>query len=150
MFTVETTGGSQSGDRARRQTRQEISRSASSGTPQAARAQPGATRQGIGLSGKFIGEVERGEKSISIDSLYRVSVALEVPLRELTDVGDKNSSVPTEEAERIFALVSGRRRPETSAKPTTSSARCSAAPPKIFPATGSAGAPARFHDGPLR
>src|SRR5687768_710873 len=28
-----------------------------------------------GLSGKFIGEVERGEKSISIDSLYRVSVA---------------------------------------------------------------------------
>ena len=34
-----------------------------------------------GLSGKFIGEVERGEKSISIDSLYRVSVALEIPLR---------------------------------------------------------------------
>ena len=24
------------------------------------------------LSGKFIGEVERGEKSISVDSLYRV------------------------------------------------------------------------------
>ena len=68
--------------------------------------------KGSGLSGKFIGEVERGEKSISIDSLYRVSVALEVPLRELTDVGDKNSGVPTEEAERIFALVSGRRRPE--------------------------------------
>ena len=64
------------------------------------------------LSGKFIGEVERGEKSISIDSLYRVSVALEVPLRELTDVGDKHSTVPTEEAEKIFALVSGRRRPE--------------------------------------
>jgi transcriptional regulator with XRE-family HTH domain len=37
-----------------------------------------------GLSGKFIGEVERGEKSISIDSLYRVSVALEIPLRELS------------------------------------------------------------------
>src|SRR3989454_12372481 len=65
-----------------------------------------------GLSGKFIGEVERGEKSISIDSLYRVSVALEVPLRDLTDVGDKSSTVPTEEAEKIFALVSGRRRPE--------------------------------------
>ena len=64
------------------------------------------------LSGKFIGEVERGEKSISIDSLYRVSVALEVPLRDLTDVGDKHSTVPTEEAEKIFALVSGRRRLE--------------------------------------
>ncbi len=64
------------------------------------------------LSGKFIGEVERGEKSISIDSLYHVAVALDVPLRELTDVGDKQSSVPSEEAEKIFALVAGRRRPD--------------------------------------
>ena len=64
------------------------------------------------LSGKFIGEVERGEKSISIDSLYRVSVALEIPLRDLTDVRDKATVVPTEDAEKIFALVSGRRRAE--------------------------------------
>jgi transcriptional regulator with XRE-family HTH domain len=64
-----------------------------------------------GLSGKFIGEVERGEKSISIDSLYRVSVALEIPLRELTDVRADNPA-PSEEAEKIFALVAGRRRPE--------------------------------------
>ena len=64
-----------------------------------------------GLSGKFIGEVERAKKSISIDSLYRVSVALEIPLRELTDVrADKPSAVPSEDAEKIFALVSGRRR----------------------------------------
>jgi len=61
--------------------------------------------KGSGLSGKFIGEVERGEKSISIDSLYRASVALEVPLRDLTDIGDKHT-VPTEEAQKIFALVS--------------------------------------------
>jgi transcriptional regulator with XRE-family HTH domain len=66
-----------------------------------------------GLSGKFIGEVERGEKSISIDSLYRVSVALEIPLRELTDVrANKPAAVPSEEAEKILALVSGQRRPE--------------------------------------
>ena len=63
------------------------------------------------LSGKFIGEVERGEKSISIDSLYRVSLALNVPLRDLTDVrAGKDNTVPSEEAEKIFALVSGRRR----------------------------------------
>src|SRR5213592_3350864 len=69
--------------------------------------------KGSGLSGKFIGEVERGEKSISIDSLYRVSVALEVPLRDLTDVrADKPSAVPSEDAEQIFALVAGRRRPQ--------------------------------------
>jgi transcriptional regulator with XRE-family HTH domain len=66
-----------------------------------------------GLSGKFIGEVERGEKSISIDSLYHVSVALDIPLRELTDVrADKPAAVPTEDAEKIFALVSNRRRPD--------------------------------------
>jgi len=68
--------------------------------------------KGSGLSGKFIGEVERGEKSISLDSLYHVSVALGVPLRDLTDVGDKHTAVPTEEAEKIYALVSRWRRPE--------------------------------------
>src|SRR5262245_41817274 len=66
-----------------------------------------------GLSGKFIGEVERGEKSISIDSLYRVSVALEIPLRDLADVRtDKPPAVSTKDAEMIFALISGRRRAE--------------------------------------
>jgi XRE family transcriptional regulator, regulator of sulfur utilization len=64
-----------------------------------------------GLSGKFIGEVERGEKSISLNSLYHVAVALGVPLRDLTDIGDKHT-VSTEEAEKIFALVSRWRRPE--------------------------------------
>ena len=66
-----------------------------------------------GLSGKFIGEVERGEKSISVDSLYHLAVALDIPLRELTDVrGDRPAGVPSEDAERIFALVNNRRRPE--------------------------------------
>jgi hypothetical protein len=60
-----------------------------------------------------------------------VSVALEVPLRDLTDVGDKHSTVPTEEAEKIFALVSGGGVQRTSARPTTSCARCSAAPRKL-------------------
>jgi len=42
-----------------------------------------------------------------------VSVALEIPLRELTDVrADKPSAVPSEDAEKIFALVAGRRRPQ--------------------------------------
>ena len=83
----------------------------------ALRKQRGLSQERLGerssLSGKFIGEVERGEKSISIDSLYHVSVALEIPLRELTDVrANRPAAVPTEEAEKIFALVSGRRRPD--------------------------------------
>ncbi len=83
----------------------------------ALRKQRGLSQERLGerssLSGKFIGEVERGEKSISIDSLYHVSVALGIPLRELTDVrADRPAAVPSEEAEKIFALVAGRRRPE--------------------------------------
>ena len=63
------------------------------------------------LSGKFIGEVERGEKSISIDSLYKVSVALGVPLSVLTDVGTSRRSVPNGDAEKIMALVLDKHRP---------------------------------------
>src|SRR5919108_5835200 len=67
------------------------------------RKQRGLSQERLGerssLSGKFIGEVERGEKSISIDSLYRVSVALEVPLRQLTDVRPgRRAVVPSEDA----------------------------------------------------
>ena len=80
------------------------------------RKQRGLSQERLGerasLSSKFIGEVERGEKSISIDSLYRVSVALEVSLRQLTDVRPgKRVVVPSEDADKIFALVSGKHRP---------------------------------------
>ena len=79
------------------------------------RKQRGLSQEGLGsqseLSGKFIGEVERGEKSISIDSLYKVSVALRVPLALLTAVGTSKRSVPTPEAEKILALVLDGRKP---------------------------------------
>jgi transcriptional regulator with XRE-family HTH domain len=81
----------------------------------ALRKQRGLSQERLGsksrLSGKFIGEVERGEKSISVDSLYHVAVALEVPLRHLTDVRPGRVAVPTEDAERLFALVCSHRRP---------------------------------------
>ena len=81
------------------------------------RKQRGLSQERLGqkasLSGKFIGEVERGEKSISIDSLYRVSSALAVTLAHLTDVRPGRRVVaPSEDAEKIFALVSGRQRPD--------------------------------------
>ena len=66
------------------------------------------------LSGKFIGEVERGEKSISIDSLYRVSVALAIPLRELVNVPAKSRRPALDRGcQRLHALLiaaGGRRR----------------------------------------
>ena len=82
----------------------------------ALRKERGLSQERLGqrskLSGKFIGEVERGEKSISIDSLYHVSVALEIPLRELTDVhSERQTQVPSAEAQKVFALIAGRRRP---------------------------------------
>ena len=57
------------------------------------------------LSGKFIGEVERGEKSISVDSLYRVATSLRVPLALLTSVGTSPRSVPNADAEGILVLT---------------------------------------------
>jgi transcriptional regulator with XRE-family HTH domain len=68
-----------------------------------------ALGQRAGLSGKFIGEVERGDKSISLDSLYRVAAVLRVPLWLLTHVGEgKRAQVASPEAEEIFALVATR------------------------------------------
>jgi transcriptional regulator with XRE-family HTH domain len=65
-----------------------------------------------GLSGKFIGEVERGEKSISIDSLYHVCVALDVPLHDLTDMNPARRKRGSLELERLRTLLSKPRRPE--------------------------------------
>jgi transcriptional regulator with XRE-family HTH domain len=59
-----------------------------------------------GLSGKFIGEVERGDKSVSIDSLYRVAVVLKVSLRDL--LGDDAKNGPRSPADDIFRLLAGR------------------------------------------
>ena len=77
------------------------------------RKQRGFSQERLGsqssLSGKFIGEVERGEKSISIDSLYKVSVSLGVPLGQLTNVArSRRATVPSQDAEKIFALISDR------------------------------------------
>ncbi len=49
------------------------------------------------LSGKFVEEVERGEKSISLNSLTRVSQALKVPLHDLARIDDS----PDDQAERL-------------------------------------------------
>jgi transcriptional regulator with XRE-family HTH domain len=66
-----------------------------------------------GLSGKFIGEVERGQKSISIDSLYAVALALRTPLPTLVDIRIGDHPVPpSEDVERIYALMTGPHRQE--------------------------------------
>ena len=65
------------------------------------------------LSGKFLGEVERGDKSISVDSLYSVAVALGVPLRDLTDLRPpRRARGGNPEVEKILALLSESRRPQ--------------------------------------
>jgi transcriptional regulator with XRE-family HTH domain len=67
------------------------------------------------LSGKFIGEMERGEKSISLDSLTRISEALKVPLHDLARIDE---SLPNHadqiRLEQLTALA--RRHPKKLAK----------------------------------
>ena len=78
----------------------------------------GLSQQRLGkrsnLSGKFIGEVERGEKSVSVDSLYHVSVALDVPLGHLTEMNRSRGKGSSNRAEvdKLIALVSEPRKPE--------------------------------------
>ena len=63
--------------------------------------------QRSGLSGKFIGEVERGVKSISIDGLYHIAVALDVTLRDLVDMSrTSRKRGTTPELEKLSALLS--------------------------------------------
>ena len=82
----------------------------------AIRKQRGWSQQKLGtqsgLSGKFIGEVERGQKSISIDSLYGISVALRLPLTTFTDVPPIDGQVPTADAEKVYALLIHHRTPD--------------------------------------
>lgn len=80
------------------------------------RQQRGLSQAGLGslagLSAKFIGEVERGVKSISVDSLYAIAVALRIPLSDLTDLPTTGRRAPAVDAQKIFALVSARNRPK--------------------------------------
>jgi transcriptional regulator with XRE-family HTH domain len=58
--------------------------------------------EAAGLSGKFIGEVERGEKSISVDSLHAVASALDSTMADLLGALEQGS---TAEQERLLALA---------------------------------------------
>jgi transcriptional regulator with XRE-family HTH domain len=62
----------------------------------------GLTQRALGrrarLSGKFIGEVERGEKSITVDSLYLLSRALATPLHVIVSVNSHRT--PTRRTKR--------------------------------------------------
>jgi transcriptional regulator with XRE-family HTH domain len=77
---------------------------------QAAGLSMDATGLRAGLSGKFLGEVERGEKSISVDNLYHVARALGVPMRELLD-GPRAAASLDGDGAKLFALVAGLRKP---------------------------------------
>ena len=71
-----------------------------------------ALGQRSGLSGKFIGEVERKKKSISVVSLSAVAQALKVPLGMLTDVPRDRQKMPSEDAQKLIALLVHRSVPE--------------------------------------
>lgn len=59
--------------------------------------------QRAGISGKFVGEVERGEKSISLDTLTHVARAVGTPLEVLVRGVDGRSC--NVEAEKVYALL---------------------------------------------
>ncbi len=88
----------------------EVVRAALGTRLRAVRKEAGLSQEKLGaaadLSGKFIGEVERGEKSISVDSLVRVAEALELTIAELLEgvsPGRRRAADP--EVERTIAVI---------------------------------------------
>ena len=81
----------------------------------AIRRERGLSQQSLGnragLSGKFIGEVERAEKSISVDSLFHIAQVFKVSLATLADVATRQGQAPPAEAQQLYALLT-RRRPK--------------------------------------
>lgn len=69
-----------------------------------------------GLSGKFIGDVERGAKSISVDNLYRIAEALRLPLWTLTDFPGADGWCGSLVHHRIFTLLATPHRPHALAR----------------------------------
>jgi transcriptional regulator with XRE-family HTH domain len=63
--------------------------------------------RGAKISPKFIGEVERGEKSISLDTLHRVAAVLKVPMRELLDQSPEREGLRPAEADELSGLLEG-------------------------------------------
>ncbi len=57
------------------------------------------------LSGKFIGEVERGDKGITLDSLYSICQALGVPLREIVDITPEKEKASLPEVDEVLGLL---------------------------------------------
>ncbi len=64
------------------------------------------------LTGKFIGEVERGDKGITLDSLYSLAKALGVPLREIIDVESAEGKAGAREMDQVLALFRSQPKPQ--------------------------------------
>lgn len=59
-----------------------------------------------GLHPAYLGSVERGEKCPSVETIYKISIGLKVPLSELLDLNSEIVPTETEAMQRIaFALA---------------------------------------------
>ncbi|MGE7948169.1 helix-turn-helix domain-containing protein [Lysinibacillus sp. NPDC093688] len=60
------------------------------------------------LHNTYIGQLERGEKNATIESVAKVCAALEITLEELFDGKETHSKVLSFELEKIVRLLEGR------------------------------------------
>lgn len=59
-----------------------------------------------GLHPAYLGRIERGEKCPTIDTLYKISIGLKVPLSELTDLSGDIKPTCSEAVFRIETALS--------------------------------------------
>ena len=74
------------------------------------RTQKGISQENLALSAglhpTYIGRLERGEKCPTIDTIYKLAKALEVPIIDLLDMPTGNRSCDTSAIYRIEAALS--------------------------------------------
>lgn len=60
-----------------------------------------------GLHPAYLGRVERGEKCPTVETLYKISNGLNIPLSELLDIDSEITPTEAEAVKRIVSAMSG-------------------------------------------
>ncbi|MCI7768664.1 MAG: helix-turn-helix domain-containing protein [Oscillospiraceae bacterium] len=60
-----------------------------------------------GLHPAYLGSVERGEKCPSVETIYKISTGLKIPISELLDLDGDTAPTQTEALQRISAAMTG-------------------------------------------
>ena len=59
-----------------------------------------------GLTPAYLGRVERGEKCPSIETIYKISLGLNIPMTEIIDISNTHTTAKEQVMKRIGGIIS--------------------------------------------